>query len=82
MKTKHLSSKFLTLGSLLAVVIMLLVSAQSAGAQSPWLASPSPSPNSNIYYNAGNVGIGTTSPNTPLDVNGAIALARWQRDYQ
>jgi hypothetical protein len=62
MKTKHLSSKFLKVGTLLASVIMLLGCAHNVGAQ-PWLASPSPSPN-NIYYNAGNVGIGTDVPST------------------
>ncbi|MGZ3768569.1 MAG: tail fiber domain-containing protein [Bdellovibrio sp.] len=28
-----------------------------------------------IYYNAGNVGIGTTTPNTSLEINGALRLS-------
>src|SRR5882724_4768623 len=40
---------------------MLFVSVQSANAQ--WTPpSTSPTPNTNIYYDAGNIGIGTTSP--------------------
>src|SRR5882724_8422830 len=48
---------------------MLFVSVQSANAQ--WTPpSSSPSPNTNIYYNSGNVGIGTTSPAYKRDVVG------------
>jgi hypothetical protein len=31
-------------------------------AQGSWTVSPSPTPTNNIYYNAGNVGIGTNAP--------------------
>ena len=50
-------------------LIMLFVSVQSANAQ--WTPpSSSPSPNTNIYYNSGNVGVGTTSPGNKLAVMG------------
>src|SRR6266567_3136135 len=64
MKTKHLSSKFLTLGSLLAAAIMLLGNSQNVSAQ--WT-------NGTDFNNtnSGNVGIGTTTPIVKLDVTGA-----------
>jgi len=40
---------------------LLVMAATPRTARAQWL-SPSPNPNNNIYYNAGNVGIGTTSP--------------------
>jgi hypothetical protein len=57
------------LGVAVSFVSLLLTSTASA----QWTASPSPSPNNNIYYNAGNVGIGTTSPAQLLHLNSAAA---------
>src|SRR5258708_7812834 len=75
MKSTQYSSKrgFLTSGLLLLAAIMLLACAQSTFAQ--W-ASPSPNPNNNIYYNSGNVGIGTTGPSQKLQIgdNSVAAL--------
>jgi energy-converting hydrogenase Eha subunit A len=41
------------------------------GATGPAGASPFTLNGSSVYYNAGNVGIGTTTPGFPLDVNGS-----------
>jgi len=61
MKTAQcqLRKRFLIRGLPLVIAMMLLGCAQSALGQ--W-ASPSPNPDNNIYYNSGNVGIGTTNP--------------------
>ena len=48
---------------------ILLAMPQTAAAQGPWLVSPSPTPTNNIYYNAGNVGIGTNAPDQKLVVS-------------
>src|SRR5258706_15076210 len=55
---------------------ILLAMPQTAAAQGPWLVSPSPTPTNNIYYNAGNVGIGTNAPDQKLvvSVNSASTL--------
>jgi hypothetical protein len=68
MKTKHLSSKrkFLVRGVLLIAAIMLWGSSQHLCAQ--WSGT------TNIYYNGGNVGIGTSSPAGILHVNGSVVL--------
>src|SRR6266436_1442385 len=62
MKTKHLSSEFVTLGSLLAAAFVLLVYSPNVSAQ--WSGT------TNIYYNGGNVGIGTSTPGVKLEVSG------------
>jgi hypothetical protein len=66
----------------LAGVMMLLGCTQNITAQ--WNPGPSPSPNNNIYYNAGNVGIGTASPSNVLTVRGAVQTKenaiRWERN--
>ena len=43
------------------------VDSQLVGAASPWTST-----STGIYYNDGNVGIGTTTPRTGLDVNGDV----------
>src|SRR6266403_1403413 len=69
MKTKHLSSKRKSLvrGLLLVVAIMLWGSSQHVSAQ--WLGT------TNIYYNGGNVGIGTSTPGVKLEVSGTPATS-------
>src|SRR6185369_16453558 len=57
----------------LITAVMFLGCAQSAFGQ--WAASPSPSPNNNIYYNAGNVGIGTNNPGDVLHVSNAVRIS-------
>src|SRR5258706_248627 len=69
METKHLSSKrkFLVRGLLLVVAIMLWGNSQHLCAQ--WLGT------TNIYYNGGNVGIGTSTPGVKLEVSGTPATS-------
>jgi hypothetical protein len=64
MRTKPVSStrRLLSLSSLLAITIILLGHSQVASAQ--WSGT------TNIYYNGGNVGIGTSTPTHPLVVGG------------
>ena len=40
----------------------------------PFYASRWSSNGNNIYYNSGFIGIGTTNPQTPLDVNGKVSI--------
>ena len=47
---------------------LLFMAATPRTATAQW-SSPSPNPNNNIYYNAGNVGIGTTSPSDLLHLS-------------
>jgi hypothetical protein len=63
MKIKHLLSKLLKVGWSLAATIILLSFGQNASAQ--WTPS-----GTNVYYNGGNVGIGTNNPTHPLVVGG------------
>jgi hypothetical protein len=67
MKTKYLSSKFVTLGSLLAAAIMLFGYSQNVSAQ--WTINGTNINNTNT----GNVGIGTSTPNNPLEVSSGSA---------
>jgi hypothetical protein len=57
----------------LVVAGVLLGCAQSVTAQWSPIANPTPSPGTNIYYNSGNVGIGTSAPSAPLHVKGTLA---------
>lgn len=62
-----------TMPAICFALAMLFVSVQSASAQ--WTPpNSSPSPNTNIYYNAGNVGIGTTTPGQSLEVVGGMRV--------
>ena len=47
-----------------------ITSAMSSTVSSPWVAS-----SSNIYFNAGSVGIGSSAPTHALDVGGSLAVA-------
>ncbi|HEX3231730.1 MAG TPA: hypothetical protein VHQ95_22320, partial [Pyrinomonadaceae bacterium] len=71
MKLKQNSPRHLVVLGLV-VAGVLLGCAQSVTAQWSPNANPTPTPGTNIYYNSGNVGIGTTSPVQKLDVNGSI----------
>jgi len=55
-------------------LVILLATPTTGSAQ--WTVSPSPTPTNNIYYNAGNVGIGTNAPDQKLvvSVNSAATL--------
>ena len=61
MKLKQNSPRHLVI---LGLVIggVLLGCAQSVSAQWSPIANPTPTPGTNIWYNSGNVGIGTTAP--------------------
>src|SRR5258708_34883226 len=61
-KIKDRVGKFVTLGSLLAAAFMLLGYSPNVSAQ--WSGT------TNIYYNGGNVGIGTSTPGVKLEVSG------------
>jgi hypothetical protein len=68
---KTMSSKGLIVLRLSIIVLTLLGVASTAFTQQIW------QPNGNdIYYNDGNVGIGTSSPNQKLSVNGTIEVPR------
>ena len=47
-----------------------ITSAISSTVSSPWVAS-----SSNIYFNAGSVGIGSSAPARALDVNGSVNVS-------
>jgi hypothetical protein len=68
---KTMSSKGVIVLRLSIIVLTLLGVASTAFTQQIW------QPNGNdIYYNDGNVGIGTSSPNQKLSVNGTIEVPR------
>lgn len=52
---------------MLTSALVLLASARNASGQWSPTASPTPSPGTNIYYNSGNVGVGTTNPSVLVD---------------
>ena len=62
-------SPFVPLGRQELTAVPYALSATAGGGDSIWELA-----GSNIYYNAGNVGIGTTGPTEKLDVNGTIKV--------
>jgi hypothetical protein len=65
--------RFLMRGLPLITALMFLGCAQSVSAQWSPIANPTPTPGTNIYYNSGNVGIGTASPTAKFQVAGTIS---------
>jgi len=62
--------------AIVAVALLLLVTGTTSAQWSP-TASPTPTPGTNIYYNSGNVGIGTTDPSSyaKLAIRGGITAS-------
>ena len=64
------SSQVFWIAATIGLALATLLGMPSTGsAQASWTVSPSPSPTNNIYYNAGNVGIGTNIPAERLVVS-------------
>src|SRR6266404_1479390 len=62
------SSQVIWIAATIGFAWAFLLATPSTGS-AQWTVSPSPTPTNNIYYNAGNVGIGTNAPDQKLVVS-------------
>src|SRR5258706_1994481 len=78
MKTNPLNTRkqLVSCATIGFALLLLFVSPRMAAAQ--W---STPDSNNNIYYNAGNVGIGTTAPGTRLNISGGQLLVDGASSY-